>query len=366
MMTPVALAQRAAVLTLVALQLSCGDDDPVSSRVATTITANSPTSISGSIGAEVLATERPSVIVLDQAGAPLPGVTVTFAVVSGGGSVTSATPETNALGVATVGSWTLGPTAGTNTLSASAGTATPITFTATATNPCLSTTPHTIGTTSTGQLTTVDCRFANGFTAGTFVDRYTTTVATAGAFTFTQSSTAFDAFLILTAPDGTPLAANDDATTTTTNSSIRALLPAGNFALAVTSFDANSTGAYTLTSASVATAITNCDRVWIVRGVTTNQTLQTTDCLNGGYLSDDLLIFLRAGQSMTVTMTSTAFDTFLELYNSAGTRIAFNDDITPGNTNSQVLYTAGADIILAIVPTSGTAGATGAYTLTVQ
>jgi hypothetical protein len=41
-----------------------------------------------------------------------------FAVASGGGAVASATQTTNADGVATVGSWTLGPTVGPNTLTA--------------------------------------------------------------------------------------------------------------------------------------------------------------------------------------------------------------------------------------------------------
>lgn len=363
-MKAVVLAQRAAVLTLFALQASCGDDNPIGPRVATTINANSPPAVTGSIGAEVLPGDRPSVIVLDQNGAPLSGIAVTFTVESGGGTVTGASQQTDALGVATVGSWTLGPVAGSNTLSASAGVATPVIFTATSTNPCLSTTPHTIGTTSNGQLTTLDCRLSSGFSAGTYADRYTTTVSTAGAFTFSQSA-GFDTFLLLTAPDGTLLALNDDASGVTTNSSIRALLPAANYLLAATSYDANSTGAYTLTSAAVGTDITNCDQVWVVRGVTTTQALQTTDCPNGGYYSDDVVIFLRAGQSMTVTMSSTAFDTFLELY-SNGQRVAFNDDIAPGNQNSQVLFTAGADSFLSIVPTSGIAGATGAYTLTVQ
>ncbi|HEU4641454.1 MAG TPA: filamin/ABP280 repeat domain-containing protein [Gemmatimonadaceae bacterium] len=77
----------------------------------------------------------PSVRVTDAFGNNVPGVTVTFAVQSGGGSVTGATPTTDANGVATVGSWTLGPTAGTNTLSATAAglSGSPVTFTATAT-----------------------------------------------------------------------------------------------------------------------------------------------------------------------------------------------------------------------------------------
>ncbi len=60
----------------------------------------------------------PAVKVTTAAGAAVPGVTVTFAVASGGGSVTGATPTTGADGVATVGSWTLGPLAEPNTLTA--------------------------------------------------------------------------------------------------------------------------------------------------------------------------------------------------------------------------------------------------------
>jgi adhesin/invasin len=72
----------------------------------------------------------PSVRVRDAAGNPVAGVGVAFAVASGGGNVTGATPVTDANGVATVGGWTLGTLAGTNTLAATAGALTR-TFTAT-------------------------------------------------------------------------------------------------------------------------------------------------------------------------------------------------------------------------------------------
>jgi hypothetical protein len=77
----------------------------------------------------------PSVSVEDAYNNPVSGVSVTFAVASGGGSITGATTTTNASGIATVGSWTLGTSAGSNTLTAtSAGlTGSPVTFTATAT-----------------------------------------------------------------------------------------------------------------------------------------------------------------------------------------------------------------------------------------
>ena len=50
----------------------------------------------------------PSVVVNDALDQPVQGVSVTFAVTSGGGSVTGTTAVTNTSGVATVGSWTLG------------------------------------------------------------------------------------------------------------------------------------------------------------------------------------------------------------------------------------------------------------------
>src|SRR5205807_10481982 len=61
-----------------------------------------------------------SVIVRDASNNPVQGVGVTFAPASGGGSVTGAEQTTNAAGIATVGSWTLGTTAGPNTLTATA------------------------------------------------------------------------------------------------------------------------------------------------------------------------------------------------------------------------------------------------------
>jgi len=64
----------------------------------------------------------PSVIVKDAGGLPVSGVSVSFAVTSGGGSVTAATPTTNAQGIASVGSWKIQN--GVNTLRATAGAVT--------------------------------------------------------------------------------------------------------------------------------------------------------------------------------------------------------------------------------------------------
>jgi len=63
----------------------------------------------------------PQVRVLDAAGLPIPGATVTFQVTGGGGVVAGGTPVTDTLGLAAVASWTLGTAAGVNTLEATVG-----------------------------------------------------------------------------------------------------------------------------------------------------------------------------------------------------------------------------------------------------
>jgi len=78
----------------------------------------------------------PSVRVTDANGDPVAGVSVTFAVASGAGTVDPTTAViTGADGVAAVTSWTLGATAGSNTLTATVSglTGSPSTFTATGT-----------------------------------------------------------------------------------------------------------------------------------------------------------------------------------------------------------------------------------------
>ena len=96
---------------------------------ASTMSINGGNNVSGVAGQQV--GTAPSVKITDSEGNPVAGVTVTFAVLTGGGSITGATPTTNASGIATVGSWTLG--IGGNSLSASSPglNGNPLTFFAT-------------------------------------------------------------------------------------------------------------------------------------------------------------------------------------------------------------------------------------------
>ena len=96
---------------------------------ASTITAsagNNQVAPAGSALPESLAA-----IVRDQAGAPLAGVTVNFAVTAGGGSVSPASRQTDASGIARTRR-TLGPNAGAQTATATTGSLVPAQFSAVA------------------------------------------------------------------------------------------------------------------------------------------------------------------------------------------------------------------------------------------
>lgn len=74
----------------------------------------------------------PSVRARDQYANGVPGVSVTFAVTSGNGAVANPTQTTDANGIATAGTWTLGPSEGIQTLTATSGQAAGATISAVA------------------------------------------------------------------------------------------------------------------------------------------------------------------------------------------------------------------------------------------
>ncbi|MHA8051854.1 beta strand repeat-containing protein, partial [Aquirufa sp. ROCK-SH2] len=100
---------------------------------ATQIAINDGNNQSATVNTNV--TTAPSVIVKDANNNVVSGVSVTFAVATGAGSITGGTAITGADGIATLGSWKLGTTAGSNTLTATSTglTGSPLTFTATGT-----------------------------------------------------------------------------------------------------------------------------------------------------------------------------------------------------------------------------------------
>jgi hypothetical protein len=305
--------------------------------------------------------EPPSVIVRDQNGALLAGASVTFAVTAGGGAIIGGTAVTNDAGVATVGSWTVGSVEGTNTVVATSGNLS-VTFTASSTNQCVVTATHTLGGTTSGELTTSDCAFGDG----SFVDFLATTLATGGTYTFSQSSAQFDTYLVLYDATGSPIGFNDDFGTGS-DSRLKAILPAGNFVLGANSFEANRVGTYTLTSALDGGTVTDCETVFVVRGITTNQSLDVTDCQRtGGFYGDQVFIYVLGGQAVTVSMSSVPVDAYLTVFDTNGALLTSNDNKDTTTKDAQVAFTPAITGFYGIVASSANAAATGAYTLVIQ
>ena len=130
----------------------------------------------------VVATD-PSVLVTDANNNPVSGLTVTFSVNSGGGSITGASATTDASGIATVASWTLGTTAGANTLRATASGLSDASVTITATGVAGAATKYVVTSSSYtpngGSAVTITAQLA---------DQYGNAVKTSG-ITVTWSKT---------------------------------------------------------------------------------------------------------------------------------------------------------------------------------
>lgn len=330
-------------------------------QVATTVTAVSPTSQSAPVNTAVA--QRPSVRVNDQTGQPMAGVQVTFAVTAGGGTVTGATATTGAAGIATVGSWTLGPAAGQNTLTASVAGVPPVTFNATGTvgDPCTTSVTYTLGSTVNGSLSTTDCRLSTG----EYLDFYDTTLPSAQAVSFNMNSTQVNSWLELYDAAGNLVGFNDNGSASTNNAALRVFAPSGSYFLAASSLAAGETGAYELASGGI-TGNNNCAMYWVVPGVTIAGTVATTDCNSDGYLSDTYLVILRPGQTLTVRMQSTAVDSYLGLYDINGNLVKSDDDGAGGNNALLThTYTGTGTTLFFIDAGTYDRGETGAYTLTV-
>ncbi|MFL5462560.1 MAG: PPC domain-containing protein [Gemmatimonadaceae bacterium] len=349
-------AQGLAVLSAGVFLVACGGgDDPVGpSHVATAMEANSLTTFTGSPGQAVA--DVPSVVVFDEEGEPLPGAPVVFTVTSGGGSVTGGNVTTNSAGIARLGSVTLDANPGPTTITATLGSLPAVTFTG-----CAAVAAHPLGSTTDGQLSATDCMFLDG----SFIDFYVVNVATAGAYVFSQTSPVLDSYLVLFSANGSLIGYNDDLSASTTNAEIRAVLPAGTFIVGTNSYDPSAIGSYSLASAS--TTLGNCKDAFTVRGITTAQVLDTSDCANGGVFADFYVIYLISGEPVTISMSSTTVDSYLALYTGGtGSLLASNDNVDTSVKDARLTFSPPVTGFYIVQARSNSTTVTGDYTLGIQ
>ncbi|MFB2876134.1 pre-peptidase C-terminal domain-containing protein [Floridanema aerugineum] len=166
------------------------------------------------------------------------------------------------------------------------------------------------------------------------------------------------------------VAENDNLSPGNTNSALSFTPePGEDYIIRVTSFadPEFSTGDFTLTTNAASPIVGN-----LALGQTINDNLGGTDLVRSSpdgesqqFSNDYLLTGITPGQQVQINLSSTQFDTYLELIDRATAEvIAENDDISnPTNRNSQLNFTAQPGIEYVVRVTSFADQATGNYTL---
>lgn len=306
----------------------------------------------------------PVVQAADEFGNPVPGAAVTFAVSAGGGSVTPSSISADSSGRAAA-SWTLGG-AGVNTLEATAAGIPGVRFTATALDPCTIKVPLGARTTENGELEPSDCRLA----AGAFIDYYQFEITGPGAEDLVFTSGSVDGHLRVYDLGGHLLAEDFGGAAATNSAGIRLFGALGRYTVGASSFGPGAVGPYQLSSRAP-TAPTGCTKGWVVPDVVVTGELAPGDCtVSTGGRFETYLLRLRAGQQVTFTLRSAAFDSYLTL-RGQGRVIANDDNSAPGGNghDAQIVFTAPHAAEYAIQPRnfreSGGSTGDGQFTLTV-
>lgn len=91
-----------------------------------------------------------------------------------------------------------------------------------------------------------------------------------------------------------------------------------------------------------------------------------TDVFADGSYTDLFEVDLAAGQTVTIELSSPEMDTYLSLMRGPGDQIQDNDDISPDDRNSRIVYTSPDARRYFVAATTYQAGGTGAYRLTVR
>lgn len=264
--------------------------------------------------------------ITDAGGNVKPGAAVTFAVTSGGGSLTTTAVTTDANGLGTSGSWKLGTGQCGQSVRATSGT-----LVADFTGSSRGTT--TIGATGSGALSATDC-----VVNGKFADEYDLTTA-GEALNFTLSGAGFDGLAQVVTSDGTAIVASDDNSGGGTNAAFRLITATGSKAFRATSANAGETGNYSFNIASTSALVTDCTPVYFEVGASTTQTLSPSDCKanHGGVSGDAYLVFLAAGNTYRITQTAIPLDALTALYSPTGALIVERDNGGVGASGTETI-----------------------------
>jgi len=319
---------------------ACGSETTGTSAAPAAVAASTSPPASTTAG---VAIPGPSVIVTDAGGAPAAGVTVNFAVTAGGGSVQHPIVTTGTDGIASSGVWQIGG-AGTNTLTATVGSLPAVTFSTTAQFGAGSQIVKRGGDNQVGLRNTA---LANPLTVK---------VVSAGGLGIPGQTVTF------TVTSGGGSIAGSPAVT-----DANGFASSGSWTMGSTFGIFNvvaQTGSLQTTFTATVDPCTGRIALAVGQTVTGSLAYDPSLCAMAGAADDRYLLTTGAG-AVNITLASTAFDALLNIWNTAGKiNVATNDNSGSGTTNSalRLITVSGTKTVDA---TTVTAGATGAYTLSV-
>ena len=181
--------------------------------------------------------------------------------------------------------------------------------------------------------------------------------------TIDVSSTVFDTYVCLLDANNNYVWGDADSGTGTNARIIYKNLPVGSYYIEVSSQPGNTGGAYTLNLQPgfwpPATAIT--------LGSTKNGTLSTNAAngqCNGRAPADRWQFSLSTNRTVTITASSSAFNTYLCLLDQANNVIG-QDDNSGGGTNSKIIQTLSASPVY-YIEVSSRSGTGGSYTISLN
>lgn len=223
-----------------------------------------------------------------------------------------------------------------------------------ATNPTVTT--ITAGQTVNGTLSSTSGR--SGGCAGCYADLYQFTLTSSQTLSVAMNSTVFDTYLRVLDGSGNMLAADDDSGGGT-NSLVQRAFAAGTYRIEATSYSSGIGGAYTLALSAVTAQVLPISVGQTLSGSLTASSGRSVGC--SGCFADLYQFSVTSSQTLNIVLTSSAFDAFLRVLDSAGSTVATDDD-GAGGSNARIYRTFAAGTYR-IEATSYNSGKTGAYTL---
>ena len=151
-----------------------------------------------------------------------------------------------------------------------------------AVDPCAVSRTVAIGQTVQGTLSTRDCAVSDNGGPRRYFQRYGLTLATATSLQLDMVSSAVDAYVVVqNAQTGAVVAENDDASNTTTNSRVVINLPAGQYIVNCTTYDAGAVGLYLLVASGIPASAVAVNVSPTTSNLQAGQTLQATATVTG-------------------------------------------------------------------------------------